>query len=631
MSISEKDREFLESVASFFRETKKCDSKEEGSILTTARHFGINRNKVRKILVTTGDISNPLTEKAVELRKEGCKIDEIADKLGVSKATVSTYLPYDTTIKNTLDPSPHTGKVREYRKYEKDRKERQKIKMEEVNEERTSWKDEWKKEAKMSYTPSFSRRKRVTWEDLNLSDEYFASKNEKLIRMRKEYEELKEKEDLTQEEETRLLNYMLIYGDIPGLVSQRSVEDLERISGERLPAEPYDVMRLNMELVCDDEDEKEVFKKYGSVKYGDTISRDCLVPINIPLYAVHYLIQRLFGWQNSHLHSFELDEDVRDRVTCDKLSVWAELVGILFRSPFMDENAQFWADDYRGGSFKNWMTKKYTGPYYSRCTDEGYIKSQKTFSPVKKDLKKNSEYYVLWEVDENGKRIRLLDERPVINYVGAKMESPQSFWKNYKTELEIVRAEDAPVSRLDFDTCNTFDLLERLPIISVISFLPDFDMTGKDFLLSVHDDIEKLKKEKSTDLLKEILPCAFTNSLIYRYDYGDGWKVRITATGDCLDLIKDGRITQEELDKAQIKCRELYRPVTIAVDGEMLLDDVGGTSGYADFLKTINDDYKNDDEYVPDKDIEREMKIEKRETLNWAKNVQSWKKLSPYI
>lgn len=631
MPISEKDREFIDNVAAFFRENKKESFKEEGSIIATARHFGINRNKVRKILVTTGDVSYPLTEKAVKLRKEGCKIDEIADKLGVSKATVSTYLPYDTTIKNTLDPSPHTGKVREYRKYEKDRKERQKMKREEVNEERTSWKDEWKKEVKMSYTPSFSRRKRITWEDLDLGDEYFASKNEERIKMRKEYEALKEKEDLTQEEARRLLNYMLIYGEIPGLVSQRSVEDLERISGERLPAEPYDVMRLNMELVCDDEDEIEVFKKYGSVKYGNTISRDCLVPINIPLYAVHYLIQRLFGWQNSHLHSFELDEDVRDRVTCDKLSVWAELVGILFRSPFMDEDAQFWADDYRGGSFKNWMTKKYTGPYYSRCTDEGYIKSQKTLSPVKKDLKENSEYYVLWEVDENGKRIRLLDECPVVNYAGVKMDPPKWFWKETKTELEIVRAEDAPVSRLDFDTCNTFDLLERLPIISVISFLPDFDMTGKDFLLSVHDDIEKLKKEKSTELLKEVLPRAFTNTLIYRYDYGDSWKVRITATGDCLDLIKDGRITQEELDKAQIKCRELYRPVTIAVDGEMLLDDVGGTNGYAEFLKTINDDYKNDDEYVPDKDIEREMKIEKRETLNWAKNIQSWKKLSPYI
>lgn len=72
------------------------------------------------------------------------------------------------------------------------------------------------------------------------------------------------------------------------------------------------------------------------------------------------------------------------------------------------------------------------------------------------------------------------------------MESPQSLWKNLKTELEIVEAEDAPVSRLDFDTCNTFDLLERLPIISVISSLPVFDMTGKDFLSSVHDDIEKL-------------------------------------------------------------------------------------------------------------------------------------------
>ncbi len=623
MAISEKDRAFFKEVSEYYRGT------ENGSILDTAEHFKINRNKVRKILITTGDITYPLTEKALELKRKGYRTEEIAEKLGVSAATVSTYMPYEERVKNTLDPSPHAEKVREYREYEKDRKERQEMKKEEVRTA-PSWKDEWKKETKMSYTPSSSRPMRISWEDFE--EDLYSDEIERCRKMRAQYEELKKKEKLTDEEKEYLLFYKLVFADNPGMISHRSIEDLERISGERLPAFPDGVMRLHMELISDGEDCNAVFKKYGGVKYGDTISRDVIVPSDMPLYAIHFLIQRLFGWQNSHLHSFELPEDVRDRVTEDRLALWASLVGILFRSPFMDENAQFWADDYRGGSFKNWMTKKYTGPYYSRCSEEGYIKSQKSLKPVNEDLRENSDYYVLWKIDEDGKRIRILDECPVENYIGRKMDPPKPWSEDMKTELEIVKAEDAPITRLSFDESSAFDLLERLPVSTVISFAPDYvEESGRALLDSIKDEIDEVVKEKRTRLYEEVLPFPFTDTLIYSYDYGDSWHVRITARGECFDLIDDGRITQEEVDRAQIKCRELYRPVTIAVDGEMLLDDVGGVYGYAEFLKTINDDYKNDPDYVPDPDIDRDMREEKRSTLSWAKNVQSWKKLSPFI
>lgn len=623
MAISEKDREFFREVSEYYRGT------ENGSILDTAEHFGINRNKVRKILITTGDITYELTEKASELKRKGYRTEEIAEKLGVSTATVSTYMPYEERVKNTLEPSPHAEKVREYREYERDRQERQKMKKDEVRTA-PSWMDEWKKETKMSYTPSFSRPMRISWEDFE--EDLYTDEIERCRKMRAGYEELKKKDKLTDEEKERLFFYKLVFADIPGMISHRSIEDLERISGERLPAFPDGVMRLHMELICKYDDVKEVYKKYGGVKFGDTISRDCLVPSDMPLYAIHFLIQRLFGCQNSHLHCFELPEDVRDRVTEDRLAVWAPLVGILFRSPLMDENARFWADDYRGGSFKNWMTKKYTGPYYSRCDEEGYIKSQKSLEPVNEDLRENSDYYVLWETDDDGKRIRLLDECPVENYAGRKMDPPKPWFDDMKTELEIVKAGDAPVSRLDFDDCSTFYLLERLPVSSVISFAPDYEEeSGRALLDSIRDEIEKVVKEKRMNLYQQVLPEPFTDTLIYSYDFGDSWHVRITARGECFDLIDDGRITQEEVDRAQIKCRELYRPVTLAVDGEMLLDDVGGTYGYAEFLKTINDDYKNDPGYVPDSDIDRDMREEKRSMLSWAKNVQSWKKLSPFI
>ena len=81
-----------------------------------------------------------------------------------------------------------------------------------------------------------------------------------------------------------------------------------------------------------------------------------------------------------------------------------------------------------------------------------------------------------------------------------------------------------------------------------------------------------------------------------------------------------------QLDKANIKCRELYRPVTLAADGEMLLDDIGGVSGFADFLEVLNTDTSGMN--VEERENE---KTERTEMLDWAKNVHGWKKLNPMI
>ena len=52
--------------------------------------------------------------------------------------------------------------------------------------------------------------------------------------------------------------------------------------------------------------------------------------------------------------------------------------------------------------------------------------------------------------------------------------------------------------------------------------------------------------------------------------------------------MENGEITQEMLDRSNIKARVTYRPVLLARDGEMLIDDVGGPGGMAEFIKAIN-------------------------------------------
>ncbi len=107
----------------------------------------------------------------------------------------------------------------------------------------------------------------------------------------------------------------------------------------------------------------------------------------------------------------------------------------------------------------------------------------------------------------------------------------------------------------------------------------------------------------------------FTDELYYTYDFGDSWRIKITGSMNCVDLVESGKITQEDLDKSNIKARVTYRPVMIARDGEMLIDDVGGPSGMARFLKDINSGRGYRDENG----------MTKTELKAWAKS-QGWHK-----
>ena len=54
----------------------------------------------------------------------------------------------------------------------------------------------------------------------------------------------------------------------------------------------------------------------------------------------------------------------------------------------------------------------------------------------------------------------------------------------------------------------------------------------------------------------------------------------------------------------------------IARDGEMLVDDVGGLGGFAEFLEKIHPELKG-----MDPDEKEQAKCEKKELLEWAKSL----------
>lgn len=636
MPISDADRAYMEEVAAYFRCTRS-DASPEGSIRETAVHFGINRNKVRKILITTGDITSPLTEEAMKLKSQGLSVKAIASRLNVSTATVSIYLPYAGKVKDGLNPSPHTQAVREYRAYEREQAERQiQKKMDTLMADTgkpasdTNWKNEWEKDVQMSYTKAVPRPARKMQRD---ADEWRESVGDGPSDERSQPAEqgrasegetpvgLLGAEALDNGQNATLAELTGKPGLYPGALVHRRVEELEAVSGERLPSVPREVRRLRFELVDDlDGDERKVLREYGGLKYGRHITRDVIVPSDIPLYAVHYLIQRLFGWQNSHLHCFELPEEKLMQLTRNRAAVWSQLVGVIFRSPFMEDEDLFWADDYESGSFKNWLTKKYTGPYLSQCWGEGFIACQTDMEEFFGSMQEDREFYVMyWKHND-----RVVWIGPLLDDEGRKNEPPALL--SGETRLEIMKFSEISTRGIEsMMDQRCFDLLERLPLDCVMAEKPE-EMTGEEMLFGLARHISRIRREEIHSLEVQPCPQAFTDTIYYHYDFGDKWLVRITVKNDCRDLVEQGRITQEQLDKAQIKCRERYRPVTIAVDGEMLMDDVGGAGGFVRFLKTINPELVG----MPAKEKEK-ARQKKKEMLDWAKHVQNWKKLNPMI
>lgn len=303
-------------------------------------------------------------------------------------------------------------------------------------------------------------------------------------------------------------------------------------------------VRLHLELKDDYllDYQKRMLRRYGESISGDSITRDILIPSDMPLHNLHYTIQKLFGWQNSHLRSFYLPEQIYNKITGSTVKGWSDLVGILFQPPSEAEHDLFWDDDYEQGSFKIWLKKKYIGPYI-------YGGTMEHLEIARQDIQEFLEHFKILEVRE-----------PFSEYMKRKGQDEN-------TEIRIIKR--APLIDLTLEEMNasiiidggTESLLERLEVNKVIA--------------AQDEDINS----------EELFPV--TKELIYNYDFGDNWIVKITKYKDCEDLIKQNIIDEYELEEAEEVVLDKHKPVCINKVGISVLDDVGGLSGFADFLGII--------------------------------------------
>ena len=587
------------------------------SISKTARQLHVSEVRVRKVLLTEGLWSSKTSILVQHFLDQNLTTLQIAEEMHTTVKAVQQYLPYRRGLYNGANPSAAAHYSAEYR-------QRIRVVQEKV----------LKKKTDMMMQEGWGKR-----EETGEAGEIKEMREMKNTVMEKTIEEMLR--DYHPEQ-------------YPGIVCLRELPE-GYIDQNRVKARGVDVIRLHLELMRDhpgpqdekddghkmpqshypeDDEETRVLKEYGKVSYGTTISRDILVPSDLPLFALHYAIQRLFGWQNSHLHRFELPFRQFLDVTDNNAGKWASLVGVLFRSPWMDDEDEFWADDYETGSFKTWIRKKYTGPYLSLCHGEGIFQCTEDIREIKRRYPRVKTTYGSYKGEvfiQN--TCRAGKEEPIGTMSPTEDDKKDSFGGEIE-KIEVCALKDcsARVIQMLFLEGGANHLLERLPIEEVLAL---HGRHPEDALSDMDEICDTYKSFMDTDLkndIREILRNGMdmpdiqpmisspTDVIYYMYDFGDGWQVRITGSLDACDLIDQGRVTQEELDEAICKVYETYRPVCIAADGLPLVDDVGGISGYVRFLRALNPTPEKEywgKENVPD----NWAYDSKQGSLEWARSL----------
>ena len=528
--------------------------KETGSVKKTAEQLGTYPIKVRRVLITEGLWHSKTSDRIAELMEQGLTVSQIANRLVISEKNVQSYMPYSRGRYGGEDRSNEAIRSEEYR-------------------------GRMQTAAKKQVTNTEARPKK--------------SKDES-----EEQRRLMEK--LKAEKERLLAEKKEFWDDIEAVIKQ-------------MPMALQLHLELDMEYLG--EECKEVMRKYGRMQ--ESISRDFIVPGNMTLHGLHFAIMKAFGWQNSHLHSYVPDDDdFRKMTDGGRVKEWIRQVGMYFRFPSDDFEDIYWDDDYEEDmSFKSWLRDKYTGPYGYEGIGEHYLSAQreaddflKRFPAIKKKTTDQRNWNVIMEaqceelLERNALWRVLLTPDQKIDWAEWKAQKEASL----KTVESSKNAAIKKYVQLDNELQSIAE--KTRPFL-------DEDGSFSNDAGSLLKEMEEKDRELGFLFIdNDPEPIPVLSSLLYRYDYGDGWKVRVTCTNAWYDrstfarteegdLLRDkhdfvrkitlyqdafGReVSGEELERIQNIMRK-QRPVCIAWDGMNLVDDVGGIRGFCEFLETIN-------------------------------------------
>ncbi|MCD8231197.1 MAG: hypothetical protein LUD14_05145 [Clostridiales bacterium] len=105
-------KELLEAASSVYLDK---ESPGYGSIRRTGEELDITLLKARKLLITAGAYSSEISDEVNALYQSGKTIPEIQEIMGLSRASVHSYLPYKKGIYNVKELSLNAERIRRYR------------------------------------------------------------------------------------------------------------------------------------------------------------------------------------------------------------------------------------------------------------------------------------------------------------------------------------------------------------------------------------------------------------------------------------------------------------------------------------------------------------------------------------
>lgn len=364
-----------------------------------------------------------------------------------------------------------------------------------------------------------------------------------------------------------------------------------------------------------DSDRKILMEK-GKSNDG-TISRDITIPSHFTLHQLNYAIQAAFGWKNSHMHNFTMDEDAFERITQSKFKKWSELCGVYFRFPDEDDEDLYWDDDYgESDDLKKVFASRYIGPYVYGAMGDYYLENQQKLVNFIKERE--------GEVEEELDGIRGIE----------------SFEESHKNLIESLKVSDVLVPKDRRKP--TFEELESNLVQPILhgqktdlnDDLEKYEAVKKNLMdvLKSREKIDELISQGIFDVVttwnqqmdeashayqefvdnSEPPRMPVADLLRYEYDFGDGWAVKVTFADCYYDDSKyeindkgirettklvihnsSNEVVDDKMADVIKNTINNLKPYCIEANGVNLIDDIGGIVGFIEMLKNDNETTDN--------------------------------------
>lgn len=108
-------QEMIEIAKELYLERRDSSNKKRNTLSSVAEELDISIAKVIKLLITGGAYMPEKARRVNELYSTELTVAEIQNKLGVSRATVQSYLPYRKGVYSAKETSVNADRIRIYR------------------------------------------------------------------------------------------------------------------------------------------------------------------------------------------------------------------------------------------------------------------------------------------------------------------------------------------------------------------------------------------------------------------------------------------------------------------------------------------------------------------------------------